>query len=194
MPQCSNLPTTAFPGILNWQRRLWQTVHQFIQARRELTPADLETQPTDKKYLEDEAYMFDSRNYYVQGVTFNITTSQQLSVAVCKMQGLTNGIRKASKPCVARGPEYERVLAAQIIMLAPLAPHFASELWAGFCSAPHRLAPADGELQWERDVLGQRWPKVDLDYCMKVNVKVSFPVVLEFFWVIRRKVECSRRN
>ena len=28
--------------------------------------------------------------------------------------------------------QFERALGAQIIMLAPLAPHFASELWSGF--------------------------------------------------------------
>lgn len=30
--------------------------------------------------------------------------------------------------------EFERTLATQIIMLSPLTPHYASELWAGFCS------------------------------------------------------------
>lgn len=30
--------------------------------------------------------------------------------------------------------EFERTLAAQIIMLSPVTPHFASELWAGFSS------------------------------------------------------------
>lgn len=31
--------------------------------------------------------------------------------------------------------EFERTLAAQIIMISPLTPHYASELWAGFSSA-----------------------------------------------------------
>lgn len=30
--------------------------------------------------------------------------------------------------------EFERTLGALIVMLAPITPHFASELWAGFCS------------------------------------------------------------
>ena len=36
--------------------------------------------------------------------------------------------------------EFERALAAQIIMLSPITPHLSSELWAGFCSvasSPH---------------------------------------------------------
>ncbi|OXU31011.1 hypothetical protein TSAR_014188 [Trichomalopsis sarcophagae] len=167
-----NWSQDTFPGILHWQRRLWHTISEFIAARKELTPEDLKIHPSDEKFVKEDDYMFDSRNYYVHGVTFNITGAQQLSVAISKMQGLTNSIRKSSKLCVARSREYERALAVQIIMLAPLAPHFASELWAGFCSAPHRLSN-DGELQWDKDVLEQRWPAVDSEYKLKVRVRVN---------------------
>ena len=36
--------------------------------------------------------------------------------------------------------EFERCVAALVIMLAPLAPMFASELWAGIRSVPHKLS------------------------------------------------------
>lgn len=45
------------------------------------------------EFKEHEAKMFDSRNYYLKGVTFNYTSSFQLSVAISKMQGLTNSLR-----------------------------------------------------------------------------------------------------
>lgn len=34
--------------------------------------------------------MFDSRNYFLKTVTFNIIKTQQLSIAISRMQGLTN--------------------------------------------------------------------------------------------------------
>ena len=73
---------------------------------------------------------------------------------------------------MARSPEFERALATQITMLAPLAPHFASELWAGFCSAPHRFAN-DKSIQWDKDVLEQTWPEIDMNYKMRLRVYVS---------------------
>lgn len=37
---------------------------------------------------------------------------------------------------------FERALEVQIIMLSPLTPHFASELWTGFCSVLTSPSPA----------------------------------------------------
>lgn len=58
-------------------------------------------------------------------------------------------------------------------MLAPMAPHYASELWSKFCSAPNRLNPESNELQWNEDVLAQRWPSVDPQYKLDFTVRVS---------------------
>lgn len=78
----------AFPGILQWQRRLWLTIKDFIKHRNEETQVI-----TDELFKEQDEYMFDSRNFYVKGATFNYCNSQQISVAISKMQGLTNSIR-----------------------------------------------------------------------------------------------------
>lgn len=79
----------AFPGIINWQKRLWLTVQEFIKYRTDIVSGDI---PEDEFRKHDD-YMFDSRNYYVKGVSFNYCTSQQISVAISKMQGLTNSLR-----------------------------------------------------------------------------------------------------
>lgn len=50
----------------------------------------------EEQFQTHDDYMNDSRNYYVKGVTFNYVVSQQLSVAISKLQGLTNSIRVSS--------------------------------------------------------------------------------------------------
>lgn len=83
----------AFPGILKWQHRLWLTMRSFLNIRSTLKNVVSDTIVHTPKFKEHEAQMFDSRNYYLKGVTFNYTTAFQLSVAISKMQGLTNSLR-----------------------------------------------------------------------------------------------------
>lgn len=78
------------PGILNWQNRLWKTVKAFNDYRNSVTSEELQAEPTDSKFAEHDEYMFDSRNYFLKSVTYNIIGSQQLSIAISRMQGLTN--------------------------------------------------------------------------------------------------------
>lgn len=79
---------SAFPGVLNWQKRLWLTVQQFIQHRTNM-PENI----PEEVFKKHDDYMFDSRNYYTKGTTFNYCTSQQISIGVSKLQGLTNSLR-----------------------------------------------------------------------------------------------------
>lgn len=71
----------------------------FLRLRQELLANEKAEEATNEKALpeservKEEARLWDSRNFYVSGATFNFCVSQQLSVAVTKMQGLTNSIR-----------------------------------------------------------------------------------------------------
>lgn len=58
-------------------------------------------------------------------------------------------------------------------MLAPMAPHFASELWSKFLAAPNRLNVDSTEIQWDKDVLQQCWPEVDANYNLDLSIKVG---------------------
>lgn len=78
------------PGILNWQNRLWKIVKTFTDYRNGVSLKNFQEEPTDPKFTEHDAYMFDSRNYFLKIVTFNIIKTQQLSIAISRMQGLTN--------------------------------------------------------------------------------------------------------
>ncbi|XP_054734388.1 leucine--tRNA ligase, mitochondrial-like [Anastrepha obliqua] len=169
-----NWSSATFPGILNWQKRLWLTVNDFHEART--APNEPEEQKIDtegESFKAEDAKLFDARNFYVKGATFNYRHTHQLSVAISKMQGLTNSLRRAPKHIVRYSPQYERALASQIIMLAPMAPHFASELWSKFVTVPNRLNSSTPELQWERNVLEQSWPDIDADYKLDLTIKVN---------------------
>lgn len=81
-------------------------------------------------------------------------------------------MRKVSVECMKKSREYERALAVQIIMLAPFAPHFASELWSAFSAAKYHLINED-EIKLDKDVLEQKWPEIDMNYKMKLSIKVN---------------------
>lgn len=82
---------SAFPGILNWQKRIWLTLNEFytLRSKEDLEPVNKD----DQKFVEEDEKLFDARNYYIAGATFNYRYSHQLSVAISKMQGLTNSLR-----------------------------------------------------------------------------------------------------
>jgi leucyl-tRNA synthetase len=63
----------------------------------------------------------------------------------------------------------------QIIMLAPFAPHLASELWANFCSAKNHLIDRE-EVSLDKNVFEQKWPEIDMDYKLILNVYVSIKI------------------
>lgn len=71
------------------------------------------------------------------------------------------------------GRQFEATLAAQLIMLAPLAPHFASECWYRLASAPKKVDPCPFGIDWNKDVLDQKWPEVDMDYNLDFTIYVN---------------------
>ncbi|XP_065076662.1 leucine--tRNA ligase, mitochondrial [Ochlerotatus camptorhynchus] len=166
-----NWSEATFPGILNWQKRIWMTVHDYRLLRMAIQPG--QTAPDTEEFRQQDRKLWDARNYFSAGATFNYKFSHQLSVGISKQQGLTNAIRRSSPEVVTFGRQYERAIAAQIIMLAPMAPHFASELWEQFRALPHRLNPSSEEIQWDRGVFEQRWPTADEDYALDLTFKVN---------------------
>ncbi len=58
-------------------------------------------------------------------------------------------------------------------MIAPMAPHFASELWSQFIRVPNRINNGSNEINWDSDVLEQSWPKIDANHALILNIQVS---------------------
>ncbi|XP_013789270.1 probable leucine--tRNA ligase, mitochondrial [Limulus polyphemus] len=155
-----------FPDILKWQQRLWSTVQTFRKFREVQRKIHL----SEEEWKKHEEYLLDSRNFYLKGVTFNFQDSYQLSVAISKLQGLTGSLRRVPAAMIYSA-EYEKALATLIILLSPLAPHFASELWKDF----REYASQDvGDYDLDKNVLEQKWPEVDMSYCLDLVIKVGF--------------------
>lgn len=52
---------------------------------------------TDEVLLKkQEGVWYDARNFYIKGISFAMQQSQQLSVAISKMQGLTGALKVCS--------------------------------------------------------------------------------------------------
>lgn len=67
------------------------TVNEFCELRSSADDAQIDV--NSPEFLAEDDKLFDARNFYVKGATFNYRHSHQLSVAVSKMQGLTNSLR-----------------------------------------------------------------------------------------------------
>lgn len=66
---------------------MWLLMRQFIKLRHQFVNGDLNIEEKDVE--KDDIDMFQQRNYHLAGVCYNIVGSQQLSVAISKMQSLT---------------------------------------------------------------------------------------------------------
>ncbi|KAG8188592.1 hypothetical protein JTE90_005948 [Oedothorax gibbosus] len=155
-----------FPGIINWQWRLWLTVSDFLEQKK---VKNLHNSLTSEEIEKHKAKLISARNFYIKGVTHNFLTARQLNVAVAKLQGLTGELRRLPK-AMAQTEEYECCLAALLIMLAPIAPHFTSELWKAFGSA---ATGSKYPYDLKNPVLHQKWPQIDENCDMEINIKVN---------------------
>ncbi|XP_049881347.1 probable leucine--tRNA ligase, mitochondrial isoform X2 [Pectinophora gossypiella] len=147
----------TLPGVLNWQHRLWLTIREFLKHRNDdsLHKSNNITKDEFKKF---ENKLWDSKNYFIATATYHFKHTQHIS-------------NKVHPEIISNSKEFEIALASLIIMLAPVTPHFCSELWAGFTSAPHRIN--SDAINWEKGVLEQKWPRVNDDYCLQFQCKID---------------------
>uniref|UniRef100_A0A1A8I9E3 leucine--tRNA ligase n=5 Tax=Nothobranchius kuhntae TaxID=321403 RepID=A0A1A8I9E3_NOTKU len=151
-----NVKTDALPGVLRWQSRLWQLVTRLREARR---LGDVPN-PTllKKNELEEARRIWQNKNYAIQEVTTHFTEDFLFNAAISRLMGLTNTLSSATVRVVQHSLDFEEALAALVMMVAPMAPHLASELWSGLCQVTNALSPL---LLRGGEVLQQPWPIVD---------------------------------
>uniref|UniRef100_A0A8C4DWS5 leucine--tRNA ligase n=1 Tax=Dicentrarchus labrax TaxID=13489 RepID=A0A8C4DWS5_DICLA len=154
-----NVKTDALPGVLRWQSRLWQLVTKLRGARQ---PVDVPCPSLLKnKELAETKKIWENKNHAIQEVTSHLTEDFLFNAAISRLMGLTNTLSSATDRVVQHSVEFEEALAALVMMTAPMAPHLASELWAGLCQVKNPISPL---LQHGGDVLQQFWPNVDPEY------------------------------
>ncbi|KAG8250947.1 leucyl-tRNA aminoacylation [Homalodisca vitripennis] len=164
-----NWDDATFPGVLNWQHKLWLTVQEFRKARSEAETLQI---PAD--IAAAEASLRDSRNYYLRGITMSYQVTHQFNRVISKMQGLTGDIRRFGAEYKAHCVEFERALAMQVVALAPIAPHFSAELWAGLATSAGLKTTS--EFNWSRPAHLQAWPCLDSDYKRELTCSVNMAV------------------
>ncbi|KAJ0000233.1 hypothetical protein NQD34_012075 [Periophthalmus magnuspinnatus] len=153
-----NVKTDALPGVLRWQSRLWQLVTKLRGAR---SLGDVPNPSLLKKKERLEARkIWENKNYAIKEVTTYFTEDFLFNAAISRLMGLTNTLTTATVRVLQHSVEFEEALAALILMTAPMAPHLASELWAGLSQVKNPLSP----FSQKGDVLLQPWPTVDPEY------------------------------
>ncbi|XP_067094901.1 LOW QUALITY PROTEIN: leucine--tRNA ligase, mitochondrial-like [Osmerus mordax] len=146
----------ALPGVLRWQARLWGLVSKLRTAR--LHGPHPDPSLLGPKEQQAARNIWENTNYTVQQVTGHLAEDFQVNTAIARLMGLSNTLSSASAAVVQHSVEYEEALAALVVMAAPMAPHLASELWAGLSQV--RTPPSPG-VSWGEEVLQQPWPSVD---------------------------------
>ncbi|EMP31592.1 Putative leucyl-tRNA synthetase [Chelonia mydas] len=131
--------TDAVPGVRRWQSRLWSLATKLIEART--------SSIVPNPQLLNEKEKAEAKKIWEQK---NLVVSEQ-----------------ASQPLILHSAEFEDALATLCIMVAPMAPHIASELWKGLAHVQNKLCTYH---KWDDDVLHQSWPKVDPEYLQQPDI------------------------
>ncbi|XP_045153632.1 probable leucine--tRNA ligase, mitochondrial [Echinops telfairi] len=134
-----DVKTDALPGVLRWQQRLWSLTTRFIEARaQEKAPSPQLLSNTEKA---EARKLREYKNSVIAQVTAHFTEDFSLNSAISQLMGLSSALLQASPRVVLHSPEFEDALCALIVMAAPMAPHLASELWAGLLEDAELLEP-----------------------------------------------------
>lgn len=172
-----SLTSDIFMGTINWQRRLWAMVTFFLKERSALS---LRTAPqADELDPKSESTMNQTRNNTLKAYEYHFECSFNLNTAIMEMHVLSNVLRKLSEADMGRSPAFERAMADLTIMISPIAPMFASELWRGLASAAWHYPALDEHYNWSKDVLEQKWPQLDADFRLPLDVEVNGEKVMQ---------------
>ncbi|KAK7492189.1 hypothetical protein BaRGS_00016486 [Batillaria attramentaria] len=155
----------AFTGVVRWQGRIWKLVGNCI---RGVSRED----KYDAAILEEwEAKLYEARNYTVKEMTFQCSKTFLLNTAVTRLQSFSSVLGKVPAGVAHNSDLYKQCLADLTVMLAPLAPCFASELWAGLASVCNQDTLP--QYNWKESVLRQQWPQMDSEYKLPLVLKIN---------------------
>ncbi|KAM6161103.1 leucine--tRNA ligase, mitochondrial [Erethizon dorsatum] len=160
-----DVKTDALPGVLRWQQRLWSLVTRFIEARA--SGEDPQPMPLSSEEKAEARKLWEYKNAVISQVTAHFTEDFSLNAAISQLIGLSNALSQASARVVLHSTEFEDALCTLLVMASPLAPHLASELWAGLALVPRKHC---AHYAWDAGVLRQAWPTVDPQFLQQPDV------------------------
>ncbi|XP_075684703.1 leucine--tRNA ligase, mitochondrial [Rhinoderma darwinii] len=170
-----DMKTDAIPGVQRWQSRVWALTSKFIEARNSSVKPN--PQFLRKNEIAETQKIWQNRNLTVSEVTSYFTEDFVFNAAISQLMSLSNILSQSSAQVVQHSREFEDALASLIIMISPMAPHLASELWKGMGHVVHKLCT---HYNWKKDVLLQAWPTLDPEY-------LSQPDTVEVLVLINNK-------
>ena len=92
------------------------------------------------------------------------------ATVLARLQGLIGDMWNCHGYTKATNPEFQRALGSAIILLAPLAPHFCSELWAILQAVPNKTCQ---DFLWDKSVFHQVY---SLQIKIVSRFKSTFPI------------------
>lgn len=164
-----DVKTDALPGVQRWQARVWAVTSKFIEARKLSVVPDPKL--LNRNDIAEAQKIWQNKNCIVSEVTSYFTEDFIFNAAISQLMSLSNILLHSTQRVVQHSREFEDALASLIIMMSPMVPHLASELWRGVGQVEHKLCT---QYNWNKDVLHQAWPIIDPEYLRQPDtVEVS---------------------
>jgi len=150
----------AIAGQHRWINRVWDLVHKCSASNTEEASAAV---------ADDSAAVRAATHEAIKRVTRDVFETQSLNTAVAALMSLSKTL--ASAPSGSKA-SMEGVCAL-VTMMAPFAPHVASELWVELGRSGHQMPSAYSH---ELSVHQQQWPEWDEAALQKSHVTVVVQV------------------
>ena len=144
----------CYPGVRNMSIKVWKLVHQAVQL-----PA-MESLPElryDTEMDEYRAKLSKERGVHLRHVNHNYSYTRNLAVVIARLNSLINAAWGVPGQVKQQAPEFQQIIGDILIILAPMAPHLATELWECFRTVPNRLTDS---FDFDKNIWHQKWPEL----------------------------------
>ncbi|XP_030831169.1 probable leucine--tRNA ligase, mitochondrial [Strongylocentrotus purpuratus] len=167
----------AITGVVRWKNRMWGLVTRFYELRSDSERND--TSLDKEQHVKLERDLEVQLNKAIEDVTTHFGSDYMLSVAISRLMTMTNQLRAYPDDFIKNSVAFQDALGSLCIMVAPMAPLIASEMWQGIGGAGYAK---DSRWDWTKTVLEQRWPSVTecnqvsldtVELVIKINNKTS---------------------
>ncbi|KRY33749.1 putative leucine--tRNA ligase, mitochondrial [Trichinella spiralis] len=171
--------TAGLKGVENWLNRVRYLVVTLISMRSISNTESTSVLNVDEQKKTDE-YLKENYNHFVREVTFHLEETFLLNVAISRLQGFTNSLRKCSPETIGFNVEFERCLRALLVMIFPFAPNISSELWS-ILNDSIRLSKSISQTRTDGHIWNQPWPLVDKDAVVALSVYINGMIAERIF-------------